>query len=673
MLVLGWHGGISREWQDMKTGWSTHDGAAVLLSDDNIVAAVEEERLNRVKHSNFFPALAIRRCLELGEVDLSDVDVVAMNFSERTRDIFPADAGLPSVDLFLEDPSLPGMSVRNYLDTLFTRDFGTTISGRSFFCNHHLAHLWSAWGVSDFPESLLVSLDGSGDGLSGMIAHGHGEDISILRELTIAQSLGNLYSDTIRFLGYGRFDEYKVMGLAPYGDYKRFKFLFSQLFRLLPNGDYRLTDRRERWGLIHDAGLLSYARRSTQPFRQVHCDFAAALQWALESIVLHVMRHFAESTGLRTLCYAGGVAHNCTLNGRLLYEGIFDEVFVQPAAHDAGGALGAALCAAQRRGAVRKAKMPDLFFGGDLPPLEAIRTELESWGRCVDVIQLDDAETTAAKLLADGEVIGWVQGRAEFGPRALGHRSILADPRPAGNQTRINEMVKRRESYRPFAPSILAERLAEVVEVPTTRTDFSHMTFTLRVRDNARERLAAVTHVDASARIQSVSADTDPVYWKLITEFDRLTGVPAVLNTSFNNDAEPIVDSVADAVASFLTTGIDAVIVGNFLVRRRDGLDIDDLVTDLRVFVPASRKLVARGDEDGGSRRFAVEATASRHFVATHMDISRDMHAVLLAADGTATLGELLKRCQIEDEDRRVAVVRSAVDLWRRRAIGFRP
>ncbi|MFC3450497.1 carbamoyltransferase family protein [Amycolatopsis speibonae] len=633
---------------------------------------MEEERLNRVKHSNFFPALAIRRCLELGQVDICEVDMVAMNFSERTRDIFPADAGLPSVNLFLDDPSLRGMSVRKYLDILFTREFETTISDRSFFCNHHVAHLWSAWGVSDFPESLLVSFDGAGDALSGMIGHGCGESVTVLRELPVAQSLGNMYSDSIRFLGYRRFDEYKAMGLAPYGDIDRFRPLFSNFFRLLPNGGYHLTDRRERWGLIHDAGLLAGARRAAQPFEQIHRDFAAALQWSLESIVLHVLRYFAEATGLRALCYAGGVAHNCALNGRLLYEGIFDDVLIQPAAHDAGGALGAALCAARRDGVARKVRMSDLFLGGDLPEPATIKTELESWGRGVSVERLDDAPAKAAELLADGEVIGWVQGRAEFGPRALGHRSILADPRPVGNRTRINEMVKMRESYRPFAPSILAERLADVVEVPPTRADFSFMTFALRVCDSAREELGAVTHVDASARIQTVSRDVDPRYWQLVAEFERLTGVPAVLNTSFNSNAEPIVDSIADVMACYLTTGIDAVIVGDFLVRKHSGLDLEDLLAVLRMYVPASRKLVVGGGEDG-RQRFAVDSTASRHFVAKRLDISQDLHAVLLKADGTATLGELLKACQVEDEERRAAVVRSAVDLWHRRAIGFRP
>ncbi len=676
MYILGWHGGIRREWQDMQPGWSTHDGASVLLTDSHVSAAIEEERLNRVKHSNFFPARAIKACLEVGQLDLAEVDVIAMNFSERTRQIFPADAGLPSVDLFLEDPTLSASTVRAYLTDMFQREFSVNVSDKLFFCNHHIAHLWSAWGPCGFDESLVVSLDGSGDGLSGMVAAANHNGLKVLREYSVEQSLGNFYSDSVRFLGYHRFDEYKVMGLAPYGDAKRFEPLFQQFYELLPGGDYRLVDRAERWSLIHDAGILPAARRSSEEFSQIHKDFAAALQQTLETIVFHIMTHFAGETGLNNLCYAGGVAHNCTLNGRILYAQIFDKVFVQPAAHDAGGALGAALLARAHRSGRSSLTLEHLFLGSNAPTVSRTEKLLASWGSLIEFEKLDDAAIIAARHLADGAVLGWVQGRSEFGPRALGHRSILADPRPATNKARINEMVKKREAYRPFAPSVLQEHIAEIVELPTTKADYSFMTFALNVDNSLREKLAAVTHVDGTSRIQSVRQAHDPEYWRLINEFYRLTGVPAVLNTSFNNDAEPIIETVHDAVTCYLTTNIDLLIVGSYLIRKRlVDHNYYAAICMLQLSIPASRKLVQRRRRDGASaaRLFSLETTASRYFTMPAVDISPDLYRILLLADGSATLSELLARCHVETEVQRRDLLNEILVLWRRRAVILHP
>jgi len=675
VLILGWHGGIKPECQDLPPGWSTHDGAAVLLRDGEILAAVEEERLNRVKHSNFLPANAITRCLEQAAVRLSEVDVVAMNFLERTREIFPVDAGLPSVDAFLEDPTAASPTVRGALAELFERHFATDVSDRFHFCNHHVAHLWSAWGPSGFHEALAISIDGSGDALSGMIATAGPAGLDPIRELPVALSLGNLYSDSVRFLGYKRFDEYKVMGLAPYGDPRRFAKLFEQFYELLPEGAFRLTAREERWGLIDDARLVTEARRSGRPFTQVHCDFAAALQTTLETIVMHVVRHFAAETGQRHLCYAGGVAHNCTLNGRLLREDLFDEIFVQPAAHDAGGALGAALHAERTvgGGAARPA-MPHLFLGSDLPGTTEISERLAAWDAFIECDRPRDPVPETARLLADGAVVGWVQGRSEFGPRALGHRSILADPRPAANKARINEMVKKRESYRPFAPSILEEYLDELAVVPRTKADMSFMTYTLVIREHYRPVLGAITHVDGSARIQSVSRSRDEQYWRLIETFRSLTGIPAILNTSFNNNAEPIVDSVDDAVTCFLTTGIDVMVVGDVLVRRRDDLDLATAVGRLRPRLPRSRKLVARvPDDDCEPYVFSVESTASQHFVQPRQAISADAYGLLVRADGRCRADELLTLDSMEDEKRHRRVLQELLALWERRAVVLKP
>jgi carbamoyltransferase len=676
MYVLGWHGGIRREWQDMQPNWSTHDGAAVLLSGSHVSAAIEEERLNRVKHSNFFPARAIKACLEVAQLDLAEVDVVAMNFSERGRQTFPADAGLPSVDLFIEDPASSASTVRAYLIDMFMREFNVNVSEKLAFCNHHIAHLWSAWGPCGFDESLLLSLDGSGDGLSGMVATGNNDGVKILRNYSVEQSLGNLYSDSVRFLGYRRFDEYKVMGLAPYGDPGRFEWLFKRFYELLPGGDYRLLDRAERWSLIYDAGIISTARRSSEEFTQIHKDFAASLQKTLEIIVFHIITYFAGETGLNKLCYAGGVAHNCTLNGRILYSQIFDEVFVQPAAHDAGGALGAALYARAERSGRNSVAMDHLFLGSSESSVSHTEELLASWGSLIEFEKLDDPAVVAAQHLANGAVLGWVQGRSEFGPRALGHRSILADPRPATNKARINEMVKKRESYRPFAPSVLQEHLGEVIDLPTTRADYSFMTFALNVDRSLRERLAAVTHIDGTSRVQSVCQAHNPEYWHLINEFYSLSGVPAVLNTSFNNDAEPIIETVHDAVTCYLTTNIDLLIIGSYLIRKRPvDRDFFEAICMLQVAIPTSRKLVQRRREEAGSTIFifSLEATASRYFTTSAIDISPDLYGILILADGSTTISELFAQCHVELEAGRTDLLREIFDLWKSRVVVLRP
>lgn len=675
MIILGWHGSIRQGHEDMAPGWAVHDGAAVLLRDGEVVAAIEEERLNRIKHSNFFPARALRTCLEIGAINIEEVDCIAMNFAEQTRDIFPTDIGRPAVDLYLDEPHRTGPTVRDMISELFWDAFGIDVSNKLYFCNHHLAHLWSAWGPAAVNDALVVSFDGSGDGLSGMVAVGSGDaPLDAKKEFSVEQSLGNLYADTIRLLGYRRFDEYKAMGLAPYGDPRRFESLFSEFYRLLPEGDYWLAGRRERWAKIYDVGLISKARRAGDPFTQLHADIAAALQGALEKLALHVLSYFSRSTEQQNLCYAGGVAHNCTLNGRILDSGLFDTVYVQPAAHDAGGALGAALAAAHDlTGSSAKIEIDHAFTGTCLGLSGDVLRRLQSWRDHVTVERLDDPSRVAAELIASGLVIGWVQGRSEFGPRALGHRSILADPSPASNKDRINSMVKKRESFRPFAPAVRTERMPVVFQLPSAEADYSYMTFILLVQEHMRQNLAAVTHVDGTARVQSVSRNTNKEFWNLITEFERLTGVPAVLNTSLNNNAEPIVDSTDDAVSCYLTTGLDALVIDDFLVRKRsEGGTV--AVRSLRPRLANCRKLVRRSrtTNDGMSVLHCLESTASRYFVDPIQNLSESAFYVLLKADGQLALTEIYKLCGISEASM-PALDEELYSLWEARAISFAP
>lgn len=676
MLILGWHGSIRREHEDMAPGWSVHDGAAVLVRDGQVVAAIEEERLNRIKHSNFFPVRALKACLQIGGVQLTDIDCIAMNFEERTRDIFATDIGRPATELYLDEARRAGPTVREMISELFWEEFGVDVADVLYFYNHHLAHLWSAWGPAEMEEALVVSFDGSGDGLSGMIALGEDNaPLAIKKKYLVEQSLGNLYADTIRLIGYRRFDEYKAMGLAPYGDPRRYESLFSQFYKLLPEGDYWLADRRERWAKIYDAGLVRTARRHDQEFTALHADVAAALQDTIEKIALHVLTHFARTTGQRNLCYAGGVAHNCTLNGKILYAHLFDSVYIQPAAHDAGGALGAALAAAHEfKERLQRPCMPHVFTGRGLGSSDEVHRTLQSWRDHITVEHVERPSTVAAQLVASGQVIGWAQGRAEFGPRALGHRSILADPRPASNKDRINAMVKKRESFRPFAPSICIGRVASVFDLPDTHADYSYMTFTLSVAEVYRQSLAAITHVDGSARIQSVSRADNESYWQLISEFERITGVPAVLNTSFNNNAEPIVDSTDDIIACFLTTGLDALIIDEFVVRKRS----EHIVVTLGKLHPqiaACRKLVRRCRTTRDSRRiieYSVESTASRYFVEPVSELSESAFRVLLGADGRHTLDELVLM-YLSDGASSSSLNSQFYSLWETRAISLLP
>jgi carbamoyltransferase len=669
MLVLGIHSlSPSRDIDDMdpELGWGHHDAAAVLVEDGRVVAAIEEERLNRVKHSSAFPVRAARRCLHEAGARLQDVDRVAIAFSEAYADRY-------FLRRSLENAALPLGGGRAQLAGLLERELGGDASDRLRFVGHHRAHLWSAFQPSGFDSGLAVSIDGVGESLSGAVATFQGTRLDLLREYPVRKSLGFYYRACITMVGYTRFDEYKVMGLAPYGDPARYADLFAETYRLLPGGDYEVLPDDALVLLMEDAGLAGQARRKGEPFTQAHCDFSAALQQALERIVFHVLSHYREQTGARSLCLAGGVAHNCSMNGRIAYSGLFDRVWVQPAAHDAGNALGAALAVLHDEGApLASAPLRQVYLGSGIPDEGGVERELRGWGGLIGFERCGDVAAETARLLADGAVVGWVQGRSEFGPRALGNRSILADPRPAENKDRINAMVKKREGYRPFAPSARLERAGDYFELPESVAEFPFMTFALRVRPEARALLGAVTHVDGTARVQTVARDTSPRYWALLRAFEELTGVPVLLNTSFNNHAEPIVDSVDEAVACFLTTGLDALVVGDHLVRKRGGGAAGEALARLSPSLPASRKLVVRTGP-GGAREHELESTGSRWFGEKAVAVSDHAFAVLWAADGVRTLGELLDGRGGMDPAGRRAVLDEMAELWSRRAVVLRP
>ncbi|MCP3415633.1 carbamoyltransferase [Bradyrhizobium brasilense] len=661
MLCLGVSGGLDRIYESSPELPNTflHDGAAVLVRDGRVIAAVEEERLNRVKHSNKFPSNSIRYCLSTAGVELGEIDRIAFYATETYCNTM--------LERLFVSQSVP-LDAKLLLRQLLAREFGTEVdASRVSFVNHHEAHAASAFAMSGFDQSLIFAVDGGGDFLSGVLAVGTGTEITQLASFPEHNSLGLFYLETIRYLGYGLFDEYKVMGLAPYGDPALYRELFAQFYELLDNGGYRVHLDRIGPALIRSMQV----RRKGTPFTQQHRDVSASLQEALERIVFHILRYHREATGMKRLCLAGGVAHNCTVNGKLLYSGLFDDIFVQPAAHDAGCALGAALMMSNELGRpAPRERLADVYWGPDLGTEQAVEQELNAWSGHLDIQRSDDIAASAADWMANGAVIGWVQGRSEFGPRALGNRSILADPRPAVNKNRINAMVKKREGYRPFAPSVLEEDAGEFFELPGGKREFPFMNFVVRVREAHHSVLGAVTHVDGTARLQTVSRNTNPAYWDVINAFKKRTGVPVLLNTSFNNNAEPIVDSVSDAIVTFLTTDLDGLVVGPFLVKKRAAA-LQDWRT-LSVSLPPYASLHRIRSHTAEDRQETVCEIRMGHSDRDSMRISHELFDLLMRIEGEASLGWLLDTTML-DQPKREDLMKELRLVWEQRSVRLHP
>lgn len=659
MLVLGLNGGFSPLHEEFAPNVEPvffHDAAAALVEDGRVVAAVEEERLSRLKHTNKFGAHAVAYCLAERGATLRDVDRVAFFFGE---DYVETELGLFAA----ENPGLPHLGARELLGDLLHRATGDALPpDRLSFIDHHLAHATSALVHSGFSSALVAVFDGNGDDESATLSHGDELGLRTLARHPVRASLGHLYSSVIQLLGFGAFDEYKAMGLAPLGDPARHRPLLRSLYELGPDGGYELDHERAR-PLLLRAGLRP--RRRGEDFRQQDRDLAAALQEAVEEIALHVILRWQGTTGHRRLVLAGGVAQNVTLNGRLATSGRFDDIFVDPAAHDAGAAVGAALAvpgAAARPGP----RLVSANWGPAVDRSRPLAAELAAWGDVLDCRRLDRPAEAAAELLAGGAIIGWVQGRSEFGPRALGNRSILADPTMAENRDLVNAAVKKRESFRPFAPSVTAEAADRYFELALPAAAYSFMSFAVRVRESARQLLPAVTHVDGSARVHVVAEADNPRFWRLITCFGDSVGVPVVLNTSFNNNAEPIVQSGHDAVVGLLTCGLTALVIDDHLVR--PAAPVAERLPGLRPGLAAS---VGVRLVDGpapllagplGPARWEVWSSRAGGPVVT---VSEDAARILRHSGGDRSVAQL-GGCD-------GAVADELVGLWARRLITLQP
>jgi carbamoyltransferase len=544
--------------------YGSHDSAAAIARDGEILFATAEERLSRKKHDGGFPLLAIKACLAHARAKLVDLDEVAFGWQSasatRSADMRNFFTGAHPMGWWGVLRAQSVGRIEEYQrdgERLFRRRLGQPKNGFKRI-DHHYAHALSAYPVSGFDEATVVVIDGRGAWEATSIWHGKGSELRLVEMIRWPNSVGLFYAQFTWWLGFERFqDEWKVMGLAPYGG----PGVDLGGFIRISDGHYSVNAPLLLDDLSRIEKVLGPARKADEPLSDRHRDVAWAVQDACERAELAIIRRAISLTGSRNLCLAGGVALNSKANGLILSQRLVDRIFIQPAATDDGVSIGAALAAPVAAG-FRCGEMTKAYLGSQAPSDE-IETVLRTYK--LSYTRLDDPAETAADLLTRGKLIGWYQGREEFGPRALGNRSILADPRDVQNRDRVNNAVKFREDWRPFAPSVLEEAGASLFENYHT-TPF--MTLTFQVKPEKKAAIAAAVHVDGSARVQSVTRDQNERYYDLIKNFAAKTGVPAVLNTSFNLKGEPIVNSPFDAIRTFYTSGLDALILDRYRIAK---------------------------------------------------------------------------------------------------------
>lgn len=548
-----------------------HDSSACIARDGELLFAVAEERLSRVKHDARFPRLAIQACLDAAEVNAQALGEICFGYQRPIKgylhDLRCLAMGKQPVsylNLLISTQHFASMSHQNGGYGHFTLNFGPT-KVRPRFVDHHLAHAISAYAFSGFQQAAILIVDGRGAWEATSIWYGHDGKLDHVLTIPWPNSLGLFYAAFTEYLGFQpNSDEWKVMGLAPYGepgaDLHDFIELRSDSYRV---NAARLLGNGNGSAMLGLAARLGAVRKPESQIDARHKNIAFAVQDICEDAMLALAREAVARTGCRDLCLAGGVALNSKANGRILASGVVDRLFVQPAAADDGVALGAALAPyLERGGRLPLQTMRQVYLGPEFDDQD-IDKALSTYK--IRYTRLNDPATTAADLLAAGKILGWFQGRLEFGPRALGSRSILADPRNPEMTGKVNNAVKFREWWRPFAPSMLAETASDYLE---SATDSPFMIVTSQVKPEKRSVIPAVTHVDGSARPQTVAEEQNPLYWRTIKAFGERTGVPVIMNTSFNLRGEPIVNTPTDAVRTFFSSGMDALVIGNYLVEK---------------------------------------------------------------------------------------------------------
>jgi carbamoyltransferase len=579
-----------------------HDAAAALLRDGQLVAAAEEERFTRKKHDWDFPEQAIAFCLRAGGLAAADVDYVVFfekPFVKFERLLLSSLQTFPRSLRVFREAMITWLGDKLWVKDAIRRRLGIA-PGRILFSEHHLSHAASAFLCSPFDEAAVLTVDGVGEWTTASFGVGRGTDVRLLKELRFPHSLGLLYSAFTAFLGFEVNEgEYKVMGMAPFGTPRYVEDVWK-LIRLAPDGSFELdmeyfsfhhsSDRtfnrkfEALFGPPRDpradfftasSGYPSYFGEKPAQFdalaraNQHYADVAASIQLVTEEVILAMARALRRETGLRHLCLAGGCALNSVANGRILREAGFDDVFIQPAAGDGGAALGAALYGHHTVLGKPRSFVLEHAAWGEEHDADAVERFLTGAG--IRYERHDDEQRLAERVverLQAGRVVGWAQGRFEWGPRALGHRSILADPRRADMKDVVNTKIKFREPFRPFAPSVLVDRAEDYFALPDAARHYParFMLYVVDVLPGRREAVPAVTHVGGTARVQTVRRDVDPLYYRLIETFGQATGVPVLLNTSFNLRGEPIVNTPAEAHRTFMASGMDALVLGPCIV-----------------------------------------------------------------------------------------------------------
>jgi len=550
-----------------------HESSACLVGNGEMVAAVEEERFSRIKHAkrarinnpDELPAKAVDFCLKEARITIEDVDYVAysLNPAKRLKNMEIPDTvvegdwgSIQGEQLFYNSLMKIPEKMREMTDTV-----------QFYWVDHHVAHAASAFFVSPFDRSAILSIDGIGETTTTWLGVGEGNTMEVIRELQYPNSLGFLWEKMTKFLGFTEYDAAKIMGLAAYGNPDNYYSTFLKFVTI--NEGFTIDNdvmkfRMEDYSELEE--LFGKKREKGEPITERHKDIAAALQKVNEEIVLNLANYLYEKTGSENICIAGGVGLNCVTNGMLEERGPFKQMYIQPAAHDAGTAVGAAYyvwCSLLNR---RRTYVMDTPFTGPHYSDREIKAVLDRSGLFHTYVE--NIEEKAASLIAAGKVVAWFQGKMEIGPRALGNRSILADPRNPQMRAILNEKIKHREWFRPFAPSVLEERAKDWFESNPPSLSARFMLFAFKAKESKKEMIPAVVHVDGTSRIQTVSKEFNQKYYRLLREFEKVTGVPLVLNTSFNS-REPIVCSPQDAVNTFTRNNMDYLVMNNFLVSRK--------------------------------------------------------------------------------------------------------
>ncbi|MCL5043870.1 MAG: hypothetical protein M1336_01050 [Deltaproteobacteria bacterium] len=584
-----------------------HDAAAALLCDGALVAAAEEERFSRRKHDFDFPQRAIDFCLAAGRVNSQDLDQVVFfekPFIKFERLLLSSMQMFPRSRRVFREAMLTWLGDKIWIKQLLQRKLKVG-SEKIFFSEHHLSHAASAFFCSPFQEAAILTVDGVGEWTTASLGVGRGTELKLLKEIRFPHSLGLLYSAFTAFLGFEVNEgEYKVMGMAPFGQ-PRYVDEVRKLVRIHGDGSFELDmdyfcfhyspektfNRRFEalFGRPRDpaahfftagTGYPSYFGAKPPAYAELcrtnehYADIAASIQAVTEEIILKMAAEAHRQTGLRRLCLAGGVALNSVANGRLAREGPFEEIFVQPAAGDAGGALGAALFGYHVvAGRPRSFVMNHAYWGEEHGPERIDRFLADANISHQRFAREEDLLARTVELLTAGRIVGWMQGRFEWGPRALGNRSILADPRRPEMKDVVNVKIKFREPFRPFAPSVLAEKAEDYFEHPNGAGGHisRFMLNVVPVRSDRQSQLPAITHVDGTGRVQTVDASVNPRYYRLIDRFGEASGVPVLLNTSFNLKGEPIVNTPEEAYSTFLRSGLDALVIGDYLIEKKPG------------------------------------------------------------------------------------------------------